>query len=53
VDKVLKVELSPLYIGLRDFHKIFFRGVAGFKVAAAVVFKKYIEGSDPLFSSER
>lgn len=50
VDRVLKLELGPLYVGLRHFRKTFFGNVAGLKIASDAVFKKCIEGSSPLFN---
>ncbi len=52
MDRVLKLELSPLYIGLRRFRETYFRWVAGLKTASEAVFKKCMEGSNPLFGEE-
>ena len=50
VDGVLKLELGPLYVGLRHFHKKFFGSVRGLETASKAVFKKCKEGSSPLFN---
>jgi hypothetical protein len=50
VDSVLKMELGPLYVGLRQFRETFFGGGAGPETAAEAVFKKCVEGDCPLFS---
>ncbi|KAI9782684.1 MAG: hypothetical protein M1839_004671 [Geoglossum umbratile] len=50
VDGVLKLELGPLYVGLRHFRETFFGGVAGLETASEAVFKKCVEGSNPLFT---
>ena len=50
VDKVLKLELGPLYVGLPCFCKTYFRRVASLKIAAKAVFKECIRGSNPLFN---
>lgn len=49
VDKVLKLELGPLYVGLRHFRETFFGGVAGLDAVSKAVFEKCTEGSKPLF----
>ncbi|RYP42430.1 hypothetical protein DL768_010339 [Monosporascus sp. mg162] len=49
VDKVLRSELGPLYVGLPRFRETFFGSVTGLETASKAVFKKYLEGSDPLF----
>ncbi len=51
MDKVLKSELDPLYIGLRRLRETYFGGVAGLETASEIVFKKCVEGSNPLFGS--
>jgi len=43
------LELGPLYVGLRRFREIYFGRVAGLETASEAVFKKCIEGSNPLF----
>ncbi|KAI1300772.1 hypothetical protein F5Y03DRAFT_223623 [Xylaria venustula] len=52
VDDVLKEELGPMYVGLRNFHEAYFGGVAGLKTTSHAVFNKCMEGSNPLFSRE-
>ncbi|KAI5928218.1 hypothetical protein F4810DRAFT_719865 [Camillea tinctor] len=52
VDDVIKEELGPLYVGLRNFHETFFGRVAGLDIAANAVFKSCTEGEDPLFGEE-
>jgi hypothetical protein len=49
VDVVLKEELGPMYIGLRDFHETYFGDVPGLETTSKAVFKKCIESSNPLF----
>lgn len=49
VDAVLKEELGPMYVGLRGFHETFFGGVTGLETASEAVFKKCVEGSNPLY----
>lgn len=49
VDRVLKLELGPLYVGLPEFRKTYFGRVAGLETASEAVFKKCTEGSHPLF----
>jgi len=50
VDRVLKLELGPLYVGLPRFHETYFGRVAGLETAAEAVFKKCMGGSNPLFN---
>jgi hypothetical protein len=50
VDRVLKLELGPLYVGLRRFRETFFGGVANLEIASEAIFKKCMKGSNPLFS---
>ena len=50
VDRVLRLELGSLYVGLRHFRETYFGGVTGLEVASKAVFKKCMEGSNPLFS---
>lgn len=50
VDRVLKLELGPLYVGLYRFHETYFGRVAGLETASEAVFQKCMEGSNPLFS---
>ncbi|KAK8872459.1 kinase-like domain [Apiospora arundinis] len=49
VDGVLKEELGPLYVGLRDFQTAFFGGVADLDSASEATFKRCKEGESPLF----
>ncbi|KAG8664734.1 uncharacterized protein FPOAC1_013514 [Fusarium poae] len=49
VDDVLKEELGPMYVGLRNFHSTYFGGVADLQTAAQAFFEQCLEGSDPLF----
>jgi hypothetical protein len=50
VDRVLKLELGPLYVGLPEFRNTYFGRVAGLKAASEAVFKNCTDGSHPLFS---
>lgn len=50
VDRVLKLELGPLFVGLPEFRKTYFGRVAGLETASEAVFKKCTEGTHPLFS---
>ena len=50
MDDILKKELGPLYIGIPGLYKAFFKRVENFKKASAVVFKKYKEGDNPLYT---
>ncbi|KAL2187716.1 hypothetical protein L209DRAFT_708640 [Thermothelomyces heterothallicus CBS 203.75] len=50
MDKVLKAELGPIYIGIPRFCETYFGGVAGLEAASKAVFHKCTEGSNPLFS---
>lgn len=52
VDRVLKLELGPLYVGLHNFRKTYFGNVAGLEKNSAAVFQKCKEGSSPLFNEE-
>jgi hypothetical protein len=49
VDRVLKSELGPLYVGLPHFRSTFFGGVSGLKSASDAVFQRCTEGSNALF----
>jgi hypothetical protein len=51
VDIVLRDELGAMYVGLPRFHEIFFGRVAGLETASEAVFKKCMEGSEPLFDN--
>ena len=50
VDRVLRLELSSLYVGLRRFRETYFGSVAGLDAASEAVFRKCMEGSNPLFT---
>ncbi|KAK8002315.1 zinc-binding oxidoreductase CipB [Apiospora arundinis] len=50
VDGVLKEELGPLYVGLRDFQAAFFGGVVDLDSASETAFKRCKEGESPLFN---
>ncbi|KAK4134878.1 hypothetical protein BT67DRAFT_378402 [Trichocladium antarcticum] len=49
VDKILKLELGPLYVGVSRFRETYFGGVAGLEAAANAVFDKCTQDSNPLF----
>ncbi|RVD83929.1 uncharacterized protein DFL_005701 [Arthrobotrys flagrans] len=49
IDALLKEELGPIYVGLRNFHATYFGGVAGLETAAEAVFSECRKGSKPLF----
>ncbi|KAK3369427.1 hypothetical protein B0T24DRAFT_658840 [Lasiosphaeria ovina] len=51
MDRVLRDKLGTLYVGLPRFHEVFFGRVVSLKIVSEAVFKKYIEGSEPLFSN--
>ncbi|KAI6257061.1 hypothetical protein MCOR27_000050 [Pyricularia oryzae] len=53
VDKVLRSELGPLYVGLPCFWDAFFGRMAGLRAISENVFKECTESSDPLFCGER
>ena len=50
INDILKEELGPLYIGIPGLYKAFFGGVKGLKKASTVVFKKYKEGDNLLYT---
>lgn len=50
VDRVLKQELGPLYVGVPSFCDTFFGNVPDLKTVSKAVFSKCTEGDDPLFS---
>ena len=52
MDYVLKEKLGPLYMGIPSLYKAFFRGVEGLKEVSAVVFKKYKEGDNLLYTKK-
>jgi len=43
VDVVLKEELGPMYVGLRNVHETYFEDVPGLETASEAVFKKCME----------
>jgi len=49
IDDVLKEELGPLYIGIPNLYKVFFKKVEGLKKVSATIFKKYKEGDNLLY----
>ncbi|CAG7957260.1 unnamed protein product [Penicillium salamii] len=50
VDRVLKSELGPLYVGLPNFRSTFFGGVSGLQSASDAVFQRCMEGSNAAFA---
>ncbi|TWU76972.1 hypothetical protein ED733_007337 [Metarhizium rileyi] len=50
VDRVLKQELGPLYVGVPNFCDTFFKGVPDLGTIAEMVFSKCTQGDNPLFS---
>ena len=52
VDPILKLELGPLYVGVRRLRETYFGGVAGLATASETVFQKCVGGSNPLFSNK-
>ncbi|KAK4031149.1 hypothetical protein C8A01DRAFT_51646 [Parachaetomium inaequale] len=52
INNVLKEELSPIYIRLPDFHKIYFSDVPNLETVSKTFFKSYLEGNNPLFSND-
>ncbi|KAJ4307318.1 hypothetical protein N0V88_000701 [Collariella sp. IMI 366227] len=49
MDNVLKEELGPMYVDLRDFHKTYFGSVPNLASASKMFFDGCLEGSSPLF----
>ncbi|KAB5549392.1 hypothetical protein GE09DRAFT_172646 [Coniochaeta sp. 2T2.1] len=49
VDDLLKEELGPMYVGLRNFHDTYFGDVADLEAASETFFKQCVGGNDPLF----
>ncbi|TAQ84941.1 hypothetical protein B7494_g6736 [Chlorociboria aeruginascens] len=49
VDSVLKRELGSMYIRVPNFHERFFGGVADLEEVSKSVFKRCMEGDNPLF----
>jgi len=52
VDYILKEKLGPLYVGIPGLYKVFFREVEGLKAVSAVIFKKYKEGDNLLYTEK-
>ena len=50
INNVLKKELGPLYIGISNLYKVFFREVKGLKEVSAIIFKKCKEGNNLLYT---
>ena len=50
INYILKEELGPLYIGISNWYKAFFRGVEGLKEVITAIFKKYKEGDNLLYA---
>jgi hypothetical protein len=50
IDKVLKLELGPLYVELDQFYETFFGSVVGLEEVSSAIFEKCMEGSEPLYS---
>ncbi|KAL7621880.1 hypothetical protein AAE478_007380 [Parahypoxylon ruwenzoriense] len=51
VDGVLKEELGPMYVGLRNFHEIYFGDIADLDAISEAFFRQCMEGSNPLFDA--
>ncbi|KAL2171516.1 hypothetical protein VTG60DRAFT_2684 [Thermothelomyces hinnuleus] len=51
VDSVLKEELGPLYVGLKDFYKSYFGDVPNLEAASETFFEDCLNGSAPPFFS--
>ncbi|POR33452.1 Uncharacterized protein TPAR_06369 [Tolypocladium paradoxum] len=49
VDDVLKKELGPMHIGLRNFHDSYFGGVANLETASKAFFERCLEGKELKF----
>ncbi|XP_044720182.1 putative serine threonine-protein kinase [Hirsutella rhossiliensis] len=49
VDPILKLELERLYVGLPKFHQTFFADVPDLDMVSEAVFRRCIEGDNPLF----
>ena len=50
MNNILKEELGSFYIGIPGLYKAFFRGVKGLKKVSIIIFKKYKEGDNPLYT---
>ncbi|CAI6048307.1 unnamed protein product [Clonostachys chloroleuca] len=51
VDDVLKEELGPMYVGLRDFHDTYFKEVADLETSSKAFFAECQAGSNPRFNN--
>lgn len=49
VDNVLKEEVGPMHVDLRDFHKAYFGSVPNLATASKTFFDECLEGSSPSF----
>jgi len=49
INNILKEELGPLYIGILNLYKVFFKKVEGLKEVSATVFKKCKEKDNLLY----
>ncbi|OAQ62490.1 serine threonine-protein kinase sgk2 [Purpureocillium lilacinum] len=49
VDRILKLELEYLYVGLPNFHETFFGDVPALDMVSEAVFRQCSEGETPLF----
>ncbi|KAK0715333.1 hypothetical protein B0H67DRAFT_634722 [Lasiosphaeris hirsuta] len=45
------LDVATMYVGLPRFHEAFFGRVAGLKTTSEAIFKKCMEGGEPLFSN--
>jgi hypothetical protein len=52
VDGVLKEELGTMHINIPGFYAAFFGDMADLETASKVIFKKYREGSNPVYYEE-
>ncbi|EJT69172.1 hypothetical protein GGTG_13281 [Gaeumannomyces tritici R3-111a-1] len=51
IDNVLKEELGPMYVGLRDLYKTYFGDVPNLETASETFFEDCLGGSNPLFKN--
>lgn len=49
VDNVLKEDVGPMHVDLRDFHKAYFDSVPNLTTASKTFFDECLEGGSPLF----
>jgi hypothetical protein len=49
VDNILREELGPMYVGLRDFHETYLGSVPHLATASKTFFDDCLGGSSPLF----